>query len=95
MEFAGLFFAWEPSKAESNFRKHGVTFEEAMTVFVDPLSLTGPDLDHSDGEARFLITGRSKHRNTLIVSHVDRGDVIRIISARRATRIEVRDYENG
>lgn len=87
-------FEWDAGKAALNLAKHGVSFQEASSVFEDPLSLLGPDPDHSEGEMRLLITGLSKAGNILIVSHVERPGRIRIISARRATRIEVRDYEN-
>ena len=87
-------FDWDDAKAALNLAKHGVAFEEAMSVFDDSLSLSGPDPDHSEGEPRFLITGLSNAGNILIVSHMERDGLIRIISARRATRIEVRDYEN-
>ncbi len=89
-----LLFEWDVDKAALNLAKHGVSFKEAASVFEDQLSLLGPDPDHSEGEMRFLITGLSKAGNILIVSHAERAGRIRIISARRATRIEVRDYEN-
>ena len=88
-------FEWDPGKAASNQEKHGVSFEEASTVFGDPLSRTIPDPLHSEGEDRCVIVGLSAHMRTLVVVHVDRGDRIRIISARPATRPERRDYEEG
>lgn len=72
-------FEWEDAKAESNERKHGVTFTEAMTVFADPLSVTGYDPRHADDEDRFLSMGMSVEGRLLVVSHTDRGGVVRII----------------
>lgn len=86
-------FEWNPKKAIANLNKHGVSFEEAATVFLDPLSLTIPDPLHSTEENRFIITGLSEHRRQLVVAHTDRGDKIRIISARLATPSERRKYE--
>ena len=88
-------FEWDEFKAESNERKHGVSFTEAMTVFADPLSVTGYDPRHADDEDRFLTMGLSLDGRPLVVAHADRGDVVRIISAREATRLERRDYEDG
>ncbi|HJT77544.1 MAG TPA: BrnT family toxin [Gemmataceae bacterium] len=88
-------FEWDDAKAESNERKHGVSFAEAMTVFGDPLSLTGFDPGHSDDEDRYITMGTSAAGRLLIVSHTDRGDKVRLISAREATRRERRDYEDG
>lgn len=88
-------FEWDDTKAELNVHKHGVLFAEAMTVFADPLSLTGYDPDHSESEDRFLTMGFSADGRLLVVSHTDRGEVIRIISARLASRRERRDYEDG
>jgi uncharacterized DUF497 family protein len=88
-------FEWDDAKAESNERKHGVTFTEAMTVFADPLSVTGYDPAHADDEDRFLTMGLSVNGRLLVVSHTDRGDMVRIISARKATRRERKDYEDG
>jgi uncharacterized DUF497 family protein len=88
-------FEWDDAKAETNERKHGVPFTEAMTVFGDPLSLTGYDPDHSDDEDRYITMGLSGAGRHLIVSHTDRGDKIRIISAREASRGERKDYEDG
>ncbi len=86
-------FEWNPKKAETNFKKHGVSFEEAETVFSDPLSLTIPDSKHSNEENRFIITGFSHKRRQLVVVHTDRSDKIRIISARLTTPSERRKYE--
>ena len=88
----GLKFEWDPEKAASSLKKHGVAFEEAVGVFGDPLSLAIPDPDHSRGEHRLLTTGRTPAGATLVVSHTERRDTIRVISARRATRREVKDY---
>ena len=88
-------FEWDDDKAEANVRKHGIGFAEAMSVFGDPLSATGYDPDHSDDEDRFITMGESTNGRVLIVSHTDRGDKIRIISAREANRAERRDYQDG
>jgi uncharacterized DUF497 family protein len=90
-----LLFEWDPNKAASNLRKHGIRFEEALTVFADPLSLSVPDPDHSLREQRFLLLGRSADDRLLVVIHADRGERIRIISARPATRRERETYEEG
>jgi hypothetical protein len=88
-------FEWDPAKADANEDKHRVSFAEAMTVFGDQLSLTGYDPDHSDEEDRFVTMGLSADGRLLIVSHTDRGEKLRIISARVASRAERRDYEDG
>ncbi|MEY2985183.1 MAG: hypothetical protein RLZZ568_1800 [Cyanobacteriota bacterium] len=88
-------FEWNRDKANSNLKKHGVSFNEASTVFSDPLSVTFPDPDHSYGEERYVIIGVSSANRILIVSHSDRVDRVRIISAREATRNEQRFYEDG
>ena len=89
-------FSWDERKAASNLRKHGVSFEEAVTAFADRLSLTVPDPDHSAaGEARYILVGRSAKGRLLVVSHAERGAAIRIISARPATRREQGQYEEG
>ena len=88
-------FEWNPDKANSNLKKHGVSFNEASTVFSDPLSVTFPDPDHSYGEERYVIIGLSSANRILIVPHSDRVDRVRIISAREATRNERRFYEDG
>ena len=90
-----LEFEWNPDKAASNAAKHGVSFEEAATVFGDPLSLTVYDPDHSQDEDRYITMGSSVDNRLLLVSHTDREDRIRIISARLATRRERKAYENG
>ena len=86
---------WYPRKAASNKKKHSVSFEEAATVFADPLSLTGADPDHSIGEHRWITFGESLRGRLLAVAHTDEGDIMRIISARVATRHEKRLYEEG
>jgi hypothetical protein len=86
-------FEWNTDKAEKNERKHGISFQEALTVFRDALSLTYPDTDHSADEDRYLIIGLSSLGNVLIISHTFRNDIIRIISARKATKRELYFYE--
>lgn len=86
-------FEWDPDKASANATKHSVSFEEATEVFGDPLSSTAPDPNHSLGEDRFVIFGKSSNERHLVVSFTDRGDRIRIISARQMTRREIAAYE--
>jgi uncharacterized protein len=86
---------WDAKKAAANRKKHGVSFEEASTVFADTLSLTGADPDHSIGERRWITFGESARGRLLVVAHTDEGDIIRVISARVATRHEKRLYEEG
>jgi uncharacterized DUF497 family protein len=88
-----LDFEWDPAKAERNLKEHGVSFDEATTVFRDTLSITIADPDHSDSETRFVDIGISHRRKLLVVSYTERNDKIRIISARPATRAERRNYE--
>jgi len=90
-----LLFEWDPEKAKQNARRHGVSFEEAATVFGDPLSLTVDDPTHSIGEQRFVTLGLSVTRRLLVVAHTERGDTVRIISARRATPRERTAYEEA
>jgi uncharacterized protein len=92
-QIVSLQFEWDPEKASQNKRKHQVTFEEAATVFADFLSATAPDPDHSDTEDRFIIVGVSKQQRPLLVSFTERGDQIRIISARELTSAERKQYE--
>jgi len=87
-------FEWDPAKAESSLLKHGVAFAEAATVFFDPLSITVPTRCNSGEENRFVITGLSYGKRHLVVVHVDRGDRIRIISARLATPAERKKHES-
>lgn len=88
-------FDWDKKKAASNLAKHTVSFEEAATVFGDPLSDTFDDPDHSAEEQRFLIIGQSEQGRLLFVSHTDDGEIVRIISAREPTRGEREKYERG
>jgi len=87
-------FEWDPEKAKRNYKKHRVSFEEAVTVFYDPLSATFADPDHSVGERRFITIGFSSRDRLLVVSHSERGEAVRIISARRATPRERKRHEN-
>jgi uncharacterized DUF497 family protein len=89
----GLKFEWHPHKASMNKRKHKVSFEEASTLFADPLSATVFDPDHSDTEDRYITVGFSARKRLLMVSHSERGDSIRIISARELTPLERQEYE--
>ncbi len=88
-------FQWNSDKAILNIKKHGISFQEATTVFNDPLSLTFADPDHSIGESRYVIIGVSGLGRLLVVAHADRKDRVRIINARKATRRERRFYEEG
>ena len=88
-------FEWDPQKADSNQKKHGVSFQEAASVLGDVLSITYPDPDHSARERRFITVGMSRLGRVLIVAHTDRRGNIRIISARKTTRQERRYYEEG
>src|SRR5215471_11085559 len=91
----GLQFEWDEDKAQANARDHGVTFDEAQTVFSDPLSRTYPDPDHSVGEKRLIDIGLSTRGRVLLVVYTERHDRIRLISCRFATRQERRHYEEG
>jgi len=86
-------FEWDREKAQGNLRKHGVSFDDAVTVFYDPLSATFDDPDHSAGENRFITVGYSARGRLLVVSHTERGNAVRIISARHATRREGKRHE--
>jgi len=86
---------WDAGKARVNLQKHGVGFEEAATVFGDPLSSTISDPLHSAGEHRFIMVGFSKQGRVIVVAHAERGGRIRIISARVASRRERKQYEEG
>lgn len=90
-----LNFQWDEKKARTNLAKHGVGFEEAATVFGHPLSLTIPDPAHSQSEDRFIILGTSHNGKLMVVVHTERGESIRIISARRASRKERKTYEES
>lgn len=88
-----IHFEWDKSKAAANKRKHGVSFEEAQTIFYDDNAVQFDDPDHSKNEERFIMLGMSYKLRALVVSHCERhGDVIRIISARKANREETRYY---
>ena len=86
---------WDDRKAAANVRKHGISFDEAVTAFENPLSVTYRDPDHSEDEFRFLTFGLSSSGRILVVAHADREEAIRLISARPATRSERRAYEEG
>ena len=88
-------FEWDPDKAAENLKKHGVGFPEATTVFADPLEVTIPDPDHSEGEARFLSLGLSDSKRLVIVAYTEREGKTRIIHARDAAPKERRAYESG
>lgn len=87
-------FEWDRKKAKKNNRKHKVSFEEAVTVFYDPLSATFDDPDHSLDDQRLITVGYSSHGRLLVVSHIERGKTIRIISARSATSHERKRHES-
>ena len=88
-------YEWDPVKAAANAKKHRVTFEEAASVFLDPSALTFWDPEHSDEEDREITIGRSVRRRVLFVAHAARAGGVRIISARRATRREQKQYGEG
>ena len=88
-------FEWDPAKAAANVPKHGVSFDEASTVFGDVLSVSGRDLEHSAGEVRYVTLGLSSEGRILVVCHTDRRNIIRIFSTRPATRKEKKIYEEG
>ncbi|MCA2553824.1 MAG: BrnT family toxin [Microcystis sp.] len=88
-------FDWDKNKAERNLSKHEVSFEEAKTVFDDPLYVDFYDLDHSEDEDRYLLVGQSNRGRLLIVSYTERGNLIRLISAREVTKTERETYEQG
>ena len=88
-------FDWDPKKEKNNIQKHGVSFREAVTVFYDPLAKITTDPDHSIQEDRFILIGHSQRSRLLFVVHVYRSksDTVRIISARKATKKEMKDFE--
>ena len=90
-----LRFEWDETKAASNLQKHGISFDEALSVFADEMALTFHDPDHSDMEERQRTYGFSKKGRLLVVVHTDRHNQIRIISARKATRYEKNIYSQG
>jgi hypothetical protein len=88
-------FEWDKPKAKSNLSKHSISFEEAQTVFDDPLYVDFYDPDHSEEEHRYIIIGESSKSHILLVSYTERGDKIRIISARQVTQQERKAYQEG
>ena len=88
-------FEWDQEKAQSNLVKHGVSFEEAQTVFDDPLYVDFYDPDHSENENRYIIIGASSMGHILLVSYTERGNITRIISARKVTKQEFKTYQEG
>lgn len=92
--YGALQFCWDAQKATANRKKHGVSFEEAVTVFADPLARVFDDPDHSVDEDRFLLVGHSLAGRILLVVHAERSDRIRLISARRPTPRELKDYKS-
>ncbi len=87
-------FEWDGDKAAKNRTKHNVSFEEAVTVFYDPLAATFDDPDHSQGERRLITVGSSSQGHLLVVCHTERRGAVRLISARRATRHERKRHES-
>jgi uncharacterized DUF497 family protein len=90
-----LEFEWDREKARSNLAKHGVSFEEALTAFADPLARIFDDEEHSIDERREIIIGHSIKRHLIVVCFIARGSRIRLFSARKATRLERKDYEEN
>jgi uncharacterized DUF497 family protein len=90
-----LTFEWDKRKELANIRKHGASFHEASTVFLDPLSMTFYDPDHAEDEDRYITLGMTKNGRLLFVSHAERGDRVRIISAREASKLERNGYEEN
>jgi uncharacterized protein len=95
MTFPGLIFEYDPAKAASNLKKHGVSFAEAMTVFDDPLASTLPDDQHSLDESRYITLGMSGRQRILFVVYTETTSGIRLIGARPATAVEVEQYEES
>ena len=91
----GLVFAWDKEKADLNISKHGVSFEDASSAFGDPLSVTIPDPEHSQGERRYILIGETMRRKLVVVAHTETRSTIRIISARYANKQERRTYEES
>jgi len=94
-EVVRMVFEWDTNKAATNLAKHGVSFDEAKTVFDDPLYIDFYDPDHSDDEYRYIMIGMSAQNRLLLVAYTERGDLIRLISAREATRVEKKAYEQN
>jgi len=91
----GIDFEWDSTKAEENLKRHGVTFEEALTVFANPLARIFDDPDHSTDESREIVVGHSQKHRLLLVSFTQRSAKVRIISARKMTKRERADYEQS
>jgi uncharacterized protein len=91
----GFEFEWDPKKAEENLKRHRVAFDEALTVFADPLARIFDDPDHSTDETREIIVGHSEKQRLLLVSFTERPPKVRIIGARKATKRERKDYEQS
>jgi len=90
-----VIYEWDPRKAQRNLREHHIRFDEAATVFIDPLAVTYPDPDHSDDEDREITVGYSAKQRLIFVSHLMRKTGTRLISARKATRKERKQHEEG
>ena len=90
-----MIYEWDPKKATANLLRHGVSFDEAASVFLDPLAVTFPDPDHSGREFREITIGHSARQRVIFLSHLRRGDRTRLISARKATRRERKQYEES
>ena len=90
-----IVFEWDENKAEINKQKHGISFDEAQTVFTDDLLVMKLDINHSNTEERLLLIGTSINNQVIVISYTERGDRIRLISARKATRNERKQYEEG
>lgn len=92
----GVHFDWDKKKSDANLVKHGISFEEAATVFFDPFAKIASDPDHSVNDERFILIGTSQRRRLLFVVHAYHklDEIIRIISARKATKREMKDFEN-
>jgi len=90
-----VIYEWDAEKARTNRRKHGISFDEAATVFLDPMAVTYPEPDHSVGEEREITIGYSSKQQVLFVAHCPRGSRVRIISARKATKGERKQHEEG
>ena len=94
-QFEGIDFEWHPPKAAANLKKHKVSFQEAMTIFGDERVLSIPDCEHSKDEQRYLAIGRSERERLLVMCFTERGERLRIVSARCAERWERRVYETA
>jgi uncharacterized DUF497 family protein len=90
-----VIYEWDAKKAKANSRKHGVSFDEAASVFLDPLAVTYPDPDRSGQEVREITIGHSARQRVIFICHARRGDRTRLISARKVTRRELKQYEEG